>query len=257
MGVGGRSQSWNSNRSVLGLHTGTLAGLAITSRQGEEARYRRSRKNKDAADSKSGEISAGTAALGKDGKSYISDSSSYVNQLKEANLIGTIVSYDAIDLFTNIPLQETLDILRSKLQNTTDDQDTKLTIDSINLASRCFDTSYFTSNDKIYKHSWTGSTLSPLILRRNSPLHSTIPTPLLVLESRRHIHHHSPPERPHRAHHGDQNQSNLPFLDMPLSPTDDGLRTLVYRKPTHTDQNINYNSCHHPQIQQAIIATLT
>ncbi|XP_046562355.1 uncharacterized protein LOC124271301 [Haliotis rubra] len=49
----------------------------------------------------------------------------------------------------------------------------------------------------------------------------------------------------------------LPFLDVALQSTDKGLVTSVYRKPSHTDQYINYNSCHHPQIKQAIIATLT
>ncbi|XP_067671726.1 uncharacterized protein [Haliotis asinina] len=50
---------------------------------------------------------------------------------------------------------------------------------------------------------------------------------------------------------------DLPFLDVSLHTTDDGLRNSVYRKPTHTDQYIHYNSCHHPHIKQAIIASLT
>ncbi|XP_067672623.1 uncharacterized protein [Haliotis asinina] len=54
-----------------------------------------------------------------------------------------------------------------------------------------------------------------------------------------------------------ETNQHLPFLDVSLHTTDDGLRTSVYRKPTHTDQYIHYNSCHHPQIKQAIIATLT
>ncbi|XP_046326299.2 uncharacterized protein LOC124110877 [Haliotis rufescens] len=54
----------------------------------------------------------------------------------------------------------------------------------------------------------------------------------------------------------DTNQ-HLPFLDVSPQTTDDALRTSVYRKPTHTNQYIHYNSCHHLQIKQAIIATLT
>ncbi|XP_046582566.1 uncharacterized protein LOC124289940 [Haliotis rubra] len=49
----------------------------------------------------------------------------------------------------------------------------------------------------------------------------------------------------------------LPFLDVTLESTDKVLVTSVYRKPSHTGQYINYNSCRHPQIKQAIIATLT
>ncbi|XP_067656418.1 uncharacterized protein [Haliotis asinina] len=53
-----------------------------------------------------------------------------------------------------------------------------------------------------------------------------------------------------------ETSQHLLFLDF-LHTTDDGLRTSVYCKPTHTDQYIHYNSCHHPQIKQAIITTLT
>ncbi|XP_067648841.1 uncharacterized protein [Haliotis asinina] len=105
------------------------------------------------------------APFGKDGKSYISDSSSFVNQLKESNLTGTTVSYDVVDLFTNIPLEEAPDILRSKLANRIDNLDTHLTIDSIiNLARSCFDTSYFTFNE-IFMTSFEEAALSTALFQ--------------------------------------------------------------------------------------------
>ncbi|XP_071105301.1 uncharacterized protein [Haliotis cracherodii] len=54
-----------------------------------------------------------------------------------------------------------------------------------------------------------------------------------------------------------ENNQHLPFPDVSIQTTDDGLRTSVYRKPPHTDQNILYKSCQHPEIKQAIFATLT
>ncbi|XP_046581194.1 uncharacterized protein LOC124288670 [Haliotis rubra] len=107
------------------------------------------------------------APLGKDGKAFISDSSAFISKLKEDQLSGTMVSYDVVDLFTNIPLPEALEILRNKLQTRIKELDTSLTINSIiNLATTCFDFSYFTFNDKIYRQIHglpMGSPLSPLI----------------------------------------------------------------------------------------------
>ena len=49
----------------------------------------------------------------------------------------------------------------------------------------------------------------------------------------------------------------LSFLDVSLNNSADKITTSVYRKPTHTNQYINYLSNHHPQIKRAIVATLT
>ena len=54
-----------------------------------------------------------------------------------------------------------------------------------------------------------------------------------------------------------EQQDKLPFLDTLVSRQDNRLITVVYRKPTHTDQYINYNSHHPPSTKRAIITTLT
>ncbi|XP_046564521.1 uncharacterized protein LOC124273325 [Haliotis rubra] len=54
-----------------------------------------------------------------------------------------------------------------------------------------------------------------------------------------------------------ENHHQLAFLDVQLDNSQDNIHTAVYRKPTHTEQYIHYLSNHHPQIKQAIIATLT
>jgi len=49
----------------------------------------------------------------------------------------------------------------------------------------------------------------------------------------------------------------LPFLDLLLIRTDnDGLKFLVYRKPTHTDQYLNFSSHHLTEHKLSVIKTL-
>lgn len=220
------------------------------------------------------------APLGKEGNSYIKDSATFVSNLQQTNPSGTMVSYDVVDLFTNIPLDEALEVLRSKLQTSIKDLDTNLTIDSIiQLVSNCFDTSYFTWNDIFYQQIHglpMGSPLSPLITeifmtQFEEQALSTAPfKPLCwyrkvddtftILQDG-----HNPDTllQHLNAQHPRMNftmekelDHQLPFLDISLLNTPSGIQTSVYRKPTHTDQYIHYTSSHHPQIKKAIVATL-
>ena len=49
----------------------------------------------------------------------------------------------------------------------------------------------------------------------------------------------------------------IPFLDVLLVIQEDGsLRHKVYRKPTHTDRYLHYNSFHHPSIKNSVCKKL-
>ena len=48
----------------------------------------------------------------------------------------------------------------------------------------------------------------------------------------------------------------LPFLDVNIMKNCDGIKTTIYRKPTHTNQYINFQSNHSINIKSAIISTL-
>ena len=49
----------------------------------------------------------------------------------------------------------------------------------------------------------------------------------------------------------------IPFLDVLLIIQEDGsLGHKVYRKPTHTDRYLHYNSFHHPSIKNSVCKTL-
>ena len=51
--------------------------------------------------------------------------------------------------------------------------------------------------------------------------------------------------------------TTIPFLDVLLVIQEDGsLGHKVYRKPTHTDRFLHYNSFHHPSIKTSVCKTL-
>jgi hypothetical protein len=55
----------------------------------------------------------------------------------------------------------------------------------------------------------------------------------------------------------EEQNNQLAFLDILLTRTDDGtIQTQVYRKKTHTDQLLNYNSNHPTQHKISCIKTL-
>ncbi|XP_067662783.1 uncharacterized protein [Haliotis asinina] len=56
-----------------------------------------------------------------------------------------------------------------------------------------------------------------------------------------------------------ENGNKLPFVDVLVSrdPCNNKIETAVYRKPTHSDQYIHFNSNHPPKIKPGVTSTLT
>jgi hypothetical protein len=51
-----------------------------------------------------------------------------------------------------------------------------------------------------------------------------------------------------------KDDKTIPFLDVLFTIHDDGsLGHKVYRKPTHTDRYLHYNSFHHPSIKNSVL----
>ncbi|XP_071112100.1 uncharacterized protein [Haliotis cracherodii] len=107
------------------------------------------------------------APLGKTAKSFITDSTEFCRKISTITEPGTLVSYDVVDLFTNVPRDEALSILRRRIEAVYPDLTTHLSIDSIiRLITSCITSTYFTWQDKIYQQTHglpMGSPLSPII----------------------------------------------------------------------------------------------
>ena len=50
--------------------------------------------------------------------------------------------------------------------------------------------------------------------------------------------------------------NKLPFLDVLVTRTEQGFRSSVYRKPTFTGQNLNFNSHHPYTVKKGIVRCL-
>ena len=54
-----------------------------------------------------------------------------------------------------------------------------------------------------------------------------------------------------------EDNGTIPFLDVHVRRDGDKLTTSVYRKPTHTDRYLNYDSHHHPKVKSGIVDCLS
>jgi hypothetical protein len=80
----------------------------------------------------------------------------------------TLVSYDVVSLFTNVPVEEALQVIRNKLHNVDKlAERSVLQIEAIiELLQVCLRTTYFQLEDKFFQHKddmAMGSSLSPIV----------------------------------------------------------------------------------------------
>ena len=196
-------------------------------------------------------------------------------QLQEGEIL---ISHDIVSLFTNVPIQESLNVIRSRLeQDDTLKDRTRLSVDDIlDLLEFVCDSTYFQFEGQLYKQCFgtaMGSPVSPIIANlfmehqeqlalQNCPSEmkpsfwyryvddigesvkedqaDNLTAYLNTVDKTGNIKYTS--EREH--------DRTLPMLDVKMMvTTENRIQTTVYRKKTHTDQYLNFES-HHPLHQK-------
>ena len=215
---------------------------------------------------------------------HLKNTKDFIEQIKEVKLLPdeTILSYDIKALFTSVPIQPVINIIKNKLEN---DKDLKLrtsiSIEHItNLLEYCLKSTYFVFKGQYYEQlegAAMGSPLSPIIANLyieefEIKALSTAPNPPTLLKrfvddtfvvikkchQEEFFHHiNSIEDSVQFTAENTYADGTLPFLDVLVIPQPDGsLSITVYRKPTHTGQYLQWDSHHAISAKCSVISTL-
>ena len=207
-----------------------------------------------------------------------------MEQLKDVRLKKeeSIISYDVTVLFTSLPIQPVLKIIGEKLANDKDlQQRTTMSIKHITrLLEFCLRSTYFVFKGQYYEQvdgAAMGSPVSPIvvnILMENFEAKAleTAPCPpslwkrfvddtFVILETEHKDkffnHINAIEEKIQFTAETTKADGSIPFLDTLVTPKCDGsLSTSVYRKPTHTNQYLQWDSHHAISNKYSVINSL-
>ena len=193
-----------------------------------------------------------------------------------------MVSYDVEALFTSVPLEESISIIEKLLEEDKDlHQRTAMSVNQIIcLLKFCLNTTYFTFQGKMYEQvrgAAMGSPLSPIVANlfmedlETKALATAPSTPKICkrfvddtftiiqkADKEGFLEHiNSINDNIHFTFEDPKEDGSIPFLDMLIIPDEEGrLNTKVYRKPTHTDQYLHWDSHHSITSKYSVIGTL-
>ena len=214
---------------------------------------------------------------------HLKNSADLVNKLSDIriNQDECLVSYDVSALFTSVPVDESINIIRDLLINDESLEDRcNLSPEQVtDLLSVCLKTTYFIHNGTFYSQregAAMGSPVSPIIANlfmehfENRAI-SSFATPLkfyaryvddtMVILKRSAVDNFTEhlnsihPAIKFTVEHEENNQ--IAMLDTLITRNGDGeLSFSVYRKPTHTDQYLHFNSHQPLQHKLGVIRTL-
>ena len=218
---------------------------------------------------------------------HVKDSKDFVNKLKEI-IVGAdevLMSHDVVSLFTNVPIDKALEIIRRKLHDDPTLKDrTNLDVDDIiELLSMVLNTTYFQYNGSIYQQKFgaaMGGPCSPVVanimmdylFRKCQDVAPENVRPRVALkfvddsfevvkrafmDALNELMNTLDETENLKFTDEKENEHKLAFLDSLVHRNEDGsLYSTVYRKPTHTDQYLHFTS-HHPLSQRCgVIRTL-
>ena len=215
--------------------------------------------------------------------SFVKDSTDFIKKIKHLSINleeETIVSFDVIALFTSITVPFALPVINSKISNCTNFTDVwKIPTEKfIKLLQVTITNCTFCFNKKFYiqlQGAAMGSTVSPVIANIYMEHFESlaIPTsPTLIKWWFRYV------DDVHSVTRKDQvnklqehlnsidphikftielpGTDGLPFLDNLTKPSPSSIESTAYRKPTHIDSYLDYNSNHPISAKLSVIYTL-
>ncbi|XP_071944425.1 uncharacterized protein [Antedon mediterranea] len=217
----------------------------------------------------------------------INNSKELATEVKDlhVSLNHTFVSFDVVSLFTKTPTEKSLEIIHECLRaNKTLQNRTKLKVEDVmELLSLVVNTAYFSFGNIIYRQKSGIAMGSPISLivanlflewleteaisRANDNIRPTywrryVDDVLAVVEKEsiedlnKHL-NTIDPTKSIKFTTERMTDNTLPFLDCLITLKTDGtIETSIYRKPTHTDQYLNFKSNHPLEHKLSVINTL-
>ena len=190
-----------------------------------------------------------------------------------------LLSFDVVALFTKIPVDLAIDVVRRRLEDDTVSERTNLTIDSIiTLLEFCLKATYLRYQGCYYQQIFGTAMGSPVSVTIANLVMEDIERALTTFERpprfwKRYVDDALTAMHPDtvQSFHDHLNSINpniqftlevesdgtLPYLDVLLHHNEDGsIVTSVYRKPTHTDKYLDFSSHHPLQHKISVIHTL-
>ena len=216
---------------------------------------------------------------------HINSTQDFVEQAKHFKLEAgeCLSSYDVSALFTSVPIDPALNVIKDLLvkDNTLKERTVMEVEDIILLLEFCLKNTYFSFQGQFYEQvegAAMGSPVSPIVANLymeylEQKALSTAPNPpkfwgryvddtfVIHKEANKqsflqHINSVDPAIR--FTVEDNKEDGSIPFLDTIVKPEVDGsLSITVYRKPTHTDQYLQWDSHHHLSAKFSVIQTLS
>ena len=216
---------------------------------------------------------------------HINSTQDFVEQARHFKLEAgeCLSSYDVSALFTSVPIDPALNVIKDLLvkDNTLKERTVMEVEDIILLLEFCLKNTYFSFQGQFYEQvegAAMGSPVSPIVANLymeylEQKALSTAPNPpkfwgryvddtfVIHKEANKqsflqHINSVDPANR--FTVEDNKEDGSIPFLDTIVKPEVDGsLSITVYRKPTHTDQYLQWDSHHHLSAKFSVIQTLS
>ena len=216
---------------------------------------------------------------------HVQNSQMFVEEIKDMKLEKgeCITSYDVVALFTSIPISSAIEVMKKKLEEDTELQNrTILPVNNIlEILAFCLNNTYFVFQDTFYeqtKGAAMGSPISPIIVNifmeafERKALATALHPPRVwrryvddtwVIQQQEHKqqflqHINTVDDSIQFTVEEANDDGSIPFLDTFIKPEEDrSFKIGVYRKPTHTDLYLPWDSAHDMASKYSVINTLT